>query len=115
MEVWDEAKELEGLRVRCKERLTDEPELENRKPYCAVTGCGARRKRTSEGPRVECGGSRKSGCAGWRIMTPRWRRIRLECGGNEVWGWDRDGKQRLLVPSGDEGVEAIWFRKLQRK
>jgi hypothetical protein len=85
-----------------------------RKPYCAVTGMASAKE------------DKRRAARGVRRKQEEWLRgledhdaalapHRLECGGNEVWGWARDGKQGLMVPSGDEWAEAVWFRKLQRK
>ena len=92
-----------------------------RKPYCAVTGTSSAKE------------DKRRAARGVRRTQEEWLRAlenlddpddelaphRLECPGNNVWCWDRDGKQRRLVPSPSEQAEAggppAWFRKLQRK
>lgn len=92
-----------------------------RKPYCAVNGCTSAKE------------DKRRAARGVRRKQEEWLRAledaddpdaalaphRLECPGNNVWSWGRDGNQRRLVPSASEWAEACgvpeWFRKLQRK
>ena len=89
-----------------------------RKPYCAVNGCASAKE------------DKRRAARGVRRTQKQWLHTlddpddalaphRLECPGNNVWCWGRDGKQRRLVPSASEQVEACgppaWYQKLQRK
>jgi hypothetical protein len=89
-----------------------------RKPYCALAGHGSAKE------------DKRRAVRGLRRTQEQWLRKledhnsalaphRLECTWNNVWCWDRDGKQRLLVPSPNDWVESCepppWYQKLQRK
>jgi hypothetical protein len=89
-----------------------------RKPYCAVTGTSSAKE------------DKRRAARGVRRTQEQWLRMvddpddalaphRLGCPWNNVWCWDRDGKQRLLMPSPSDWAEVCgapaWYRKLQRK
>ena len=89
-----------------------------RKPYCAVTGCSSAKE------------DKQRGARGVRRAQDQWLRKledhdsalaphRLECTWNNVWCWDRDGKQRLQLPSANDWEvycgTSRWYEKLQRK
>ena len=89
-----------------------------RKPYCAVTGCSSAKE------------DKQRAARGVRRAQDQWLRKledhdsalaphRLEYTWNNVWCWDRDGRQRLLVPSPNDWAEScgtpLWYQKLQRK
>jgi hypothetical protein len=80
-----------------------------RKPYCAVTGTGSAKQ------------DKRRAARGVRRTQEQWLHKlddpaaalaphRLECPGNNVWCWDREGNSRFQPPSPD-----AWYRKLQRK
>ncbi|HEY4380920.1 MAG TPA: hypothetical protein VGN01_11280 [Acidobacteriaceae bacterium] len=80
-----------------------------RKPYCAVTGTISAKKAKRRAAR-----SVRRAHKQWlhtledpeSALAPH----RLECPGNNVWCWDRDGKQRFHARSPE-----AWYRKLLRK
>jgi hypothetical protein len=95
----------------------------HRKPYSAPTGCASAKK------------DKQRAARGVRRKQNQWLRTiddteaapiphRLECAGNEVYSWGRDGKQRLQRPvkcskylpyqDGDPWPPR-WYGKLQRK
>ena len=89
-----------------------------RKPYCAITGWGSAKQ-----------DKRRAARAVRRTQEQWLNTLRdpdaalaphpLECPGNDVWSWDREGKPRRQVPSREEEAEAsgppVWYRRLQRK
>jgi len=89
-----------------------------RKAYSAVTGCGSAKqdkRRAARGVRRTQEQWLNTLSNPDAALTPH----RLECPGNDVWNWDREGKPRRQVPSRAEEAEACgppaWYRKLQRK
>ena len=97
-----------------------------RRPYSAVTGTASAKADKVQAAR---GVKRRQNTYARRVLAEQsWDAFlvphRLECSGNDVWTWGRDGKQQLQFPYPrharpglDDDFEAAYqyWLKLQRK